>query len=54
MRQRYTIFLTKSEVNKLHKFVHEHKRSETPIHFRHQLEDLYLHANNLKENGGGA
>lgn len=45
--KRYSLLLTKSEINKLYKFVNENKKSKTPIMFRHQLLDLYIHANHI-------
>jgi ABC-type sugar transport system ATPase subunit len=52
--KRFTLVLTKTELNKLYALVNEHKKREVPIHIRHQLTELYHMANNIPINGGGA
>ena len=54
MRKRYCLLLTKSEVNKLRELVKENKKSKTPLHVRMQLDDLYIEANDIIVNEGGA
>ena len=53
-RKRYALYLTKSQLNKLYDLVKENKSSKTPIEVRRQLFDLYIEANNIIVNGGGA
>ncbi len=53
-RKRYTLYLTKSQLNKLYDLVKENKKSKIPIEVRQQLFDLYVEANNIIVNGGGA
>ena len=53
-RKRYALYLTKSQLNKLYDLVKENKRCKTPIEVRRQLSDLYIEANNIIVNGGGA
>ena len=53
-RKKYTLYLTKSQLNKLYDLVKENKRSKIPVEIRNQLFDLYVNANNIIVNGGGA
>jgi hypothetical protein len=53
-RKKYTLYLTKSQLNKLYDLVKENKRSKTPPEVRKQLFNLYVDANNIIVNGGGA
>lgn len=53
-RKMYTLYLTKSQLNKLYDLVRENKKSKIPIEVRRQLFDLYIEANNIIVNGGGA
>lgn len=54
MSKKYELYLTKSQLNKLYNLVKENKRSKTPIEVRRQLSNLYIKANNIVVNGGGA
>jgi hypothetical protein len=54
MTKRYCLFLTKSEINKLRELVKENKKSKTPLRIRRRLDDLYIEANGIVVNGGGA
>lgn len=51
--QKYTLILTKSEVNKLYDLVRDY-RDRVPLHVRRQLSDMYIEANQIIVNGGGA
>ncbi len=53
-RKRYALYLTKAQLNKLYDLVKENKRFKTPIEVRQQLFSLYIKANNIIVNGGGA
>ena len=53
-RKKFALYLTKSQLNKLYDLVKENKRSRTPIEVRRQLFNLYVEANNIVVNGGGA
>lgn len=53
-RKRYALYLTKSQVNKLYGLVKENKKSKVPIEVRQQLFNLYVEANDIIVNGGGA
>lgn len=53
-KKRYALYLTKSQVNKLYDLVKENKKSKVPIEVRQQLFNLYVEANNVIVNGGGA
>lgn len=53
-RKRYALYLTKLQLNKLYDLVKENKRSKTPLEVRNRLSDLYVEANNIIVNGGGA
>ena len=53
-RKKYVLYLTKSQLNKLYDLVKENKRSKTPSEVRKQLFSLYVDANNIIVNGGGA
>jgi len=54
MHKRYHLLLTKSEVNKLYELLNDHKKSEIPVNIRRQINDLYINANDIVVNGGGA
>lgn len=54
MNKKYMLYLTKSQINKLYSLVKENKCSKTPIGVRKQLFDLYVKANDIIVNGGGA
>lgn len=51
--KRYALYLTKSQLNKLFALVEE-SRSKTPVEVRRRLFDLYVEANGVIVNGGGA
>ena len=53
-RKRYALYLTKSQLNKLFALVEESGRSKTPVEVRRRLFDLYVEANGIVVNGGGA
>lgn len=53
-RNRYVLYLTKSQLNKLYDLVKDSNKSKIPIEVRHQLFDLYVEANDIIVNGGGA
>jgi hypothetical protein len=52
-RKIYALYLTKSQLNKLFALVEE-SRSKTPVEVRRRLFDLYVEANGIIVNGGGA
>jgi hypothetical protein len=54
MNKRYALYLTKSQLNKLYNLVKESKASKTPLAVRQQIFHLYVEANNIIVNGGGA
>ena len=54
MHKRYHLLLTKSEVNKLYELLNKHKKHEIPVNIRRQINDLYISANDIVVNGGGA
>jgi len=54
MSKRYALYLTKSQLNKLYALVKENKASKIPLEVRQQLFHLYVDANNIIVNGGGA
>ena len=54
MNKRYALYLTKSQLNKLYDLVKENKASKTPLAVRQQLFHLYVDANKITVNGGGA
>ena len=54
MNKKYVLYLTKSQLNKLYSLVKEDKRTKIPIAVRRQLFDLYVEANDIIVNGGGA
>ena len=47
-RNRYALYLTKSQLNKLYDLVKENKKSKIPLEIRQQL------FNDIIVNGGGA
>jgi hypothetical protein len=51
---RYALYLTKSQLNKLYDLVKDNNGSKIPIGVRRQLFNLYVEANNIIVNGGGA
>jgi len=54
MKQKYyPMLLTKSELNKLYELVKNNKK-EIPNTLCHKLSDLYIMANDIIVNGGGA
>ena len=53
-QKKYVLTLTKSEVNKLYALVKESGAKKTPINVRRRLFELYVDANNVIVNGGGA
>ncbi len=53
MKERYILSLTKSEINKLYELSKNNKK-QIPLSLRNQLFDLYVLANNIIVNGGGA
>lgn len=53
-RKKYALYLTKSQLNKLYDLVKENKKSKIPAEVRRQLFDLYVNANDIIVNGGGA
>lgn len=53
-RNRYALYLTKSQLNKLYDLVKENKKSKIPLEIRQQLFNLYVEANDIIVNGGGA
>ena len=54
MKQKYIITLTKSEVNKLHEIIATQKKTQKNISLRRKINELYVDANNIILNGGGA
>ena len=54
MSKRYGLYLTKSQLNKLYALVKETKASKIPLEVRQQLFHLYVDANKIIVNGGGA
>lgn len=54
MAKKYVLTLTKSELNKLYNLVNENGADKTPLSVRHKLFELFVLANNIKVNGGGA
>ena len=53
-KKRYALYLTKSQLNKLYDLIKENNKSKIPVEVRQQLFDLYVMANNIIVNGGGA
>ena len=53
MKEVYNLFLSKSEVVKLYLLSKENK-DKVPKNVRDQLFNLYVLANDIKVNGGGA
>ena len=53
-RKKYVLYLTKSQLNKLYDLVKENKQSKIPLEVRRQLSGLYIEANDIVVNGGGA
>ena len=53
-RKKYALYLTKSQLNKLYDLVKENKQSKIPLGIRRKLSDLYIEANDITVNGGGA